>query len=294
MADRVLIGVGNLAIDGAVVENPTTFELEIATEEFSIPYRGGVGGGTYKKKTRISAINWTATVHDYSAAMLARHFRGDVTDVAADAVSNEEQSVIAGGLITTDYMIDVDETVTITHGAGAHATSTAFALGDWIYEGSNLYKVTVAGTTGGTAPTWPTDGSTVVDGTVTWIDMGTFAAVKGTDFSVSAAGITDLAVGMPAGCPIKISYTKRAGEEVNIGTTATTAIPVTFDGYNEEDDTPLVAQLYLNDVAASGGVPIITEGYGGATISGTVLIDSSQPVGKSKYGKVIWGNERVV
>lgn len=54
----------------------------------------------------------------------------------------------------------------------AWTASTALALG--VYKSpttlnGNLYRVTTAGTTGGTQPTWPTTiGGTVVDGTVTW------------------------------------------------------------------------------------------------------------------------------
>lgn len=36
----------------------------------------------------------------------------------------------------------------------------------------HIYKCTVAGTSGGTEPTWPTDGSPVTDGQVTWQDIG--------------------------------------------------------------------------------------------------------------------------
>lgn len=36
----------------------------------------------------------------------------------------------------------------------------------------HYYKVTVAGTTSGSEPTWPTDGTTVSDGGVTWEDQG--------------------------------------------------------------------------------------------------------------------------
>ena len=42
----------------------------------------------------------------------------------------------------------------------------------------HIYEVTVAGTSSGTEPTWPTNGGTVVDGGVTWIDRGLQAEVK--------------------------------------------------------------------------------------------------------------------
>ena len=40
--------------------------------------------------------------------------------------------------------------------------------------GTHYYKVTVAGTSDATEPTWPTDGTTVVDNEVTWQDLGAY------------------------------------------------------------------------------------------------------------------------
>jgi len=58
----------------------------------------------------------------------------------------------------------------------SRANSTAYSLGDLVIPAvSNdyTYKCTVAGTTASSAPTWPTStGDTVVDGTVTWKNMG--------------------------------------------------------------------------------------------------------------------------
>lgn len=55
--------------------------------------------------------------------------------------------------------------------------STLYAIGDrcWVGEPAPLghwYECEAGGTTGSSAPTWPTDGSTVTDGTVTWRDKG--------------------------------------------------------------------------------------------------------------------------
>lgn len=63
--------------------------------------------------------------------------------------------------------------------------SAAFSLGDVIAPvvvsaglqvgNGHLYQCTTAGTTSSTAPTWPTGGGTVTDGTVVWTDLGTSA-----------------------------------------------------------------------------------------------------------------------
>jgi len=52
--------------------------------------------------------------------------------------------------------------------------SQAYALGNLVSPGNgHYYQCTAAGTSDAAPPTWPTDGSTVADGTATWQDMGT-------------------------------------------------------------------------------------------------------------------------
>ena len=67
---------------------------------------------------------------------------------------------------------------------------TTYAAGDFVVPtapNGHFYECTVAGDADATEPTWPTDGSTVVDGTVTWQDMGLIIAASGTDYTVSSA-----------------------------------------------------------------------------------------------------------
>lgn len=53
--------------------------------------------------------------------------------------------------------------------------STGYLVGDFVIPTSingHVYECTVAGTSDVTEPVFPEDGSTVVDGTVTWLDIG--------------------------------------------------------------------------------------------------------------------------
>ena len=60
----------------------------------------------------------------------------------------------------------------------AFVATTALALGAYVLNAGRYYKVTTAGTTGGSAPVFPTTtGQTVTSGTVVFTDTGTVAPV---------------------------------------------------------------------------------------------------------------------
>lgn len=69
------------------------------------------------------------------------------------------------------------------------AASWAYSLGDItrpVSSNSHLYQCTTAGTSGSSAPTFPTGGGTVTDGTAVWTDLGTSATAVA--MSVAATG----------------------------------------------------------------------------------------------------------
>ncbi len=74
----------------------------------------------------------------------------------------------------------------------AWAASQAYAAGTTVLanpDNGHFYKCTVAGTSGNSAPTaWPTDGSTVTDGGVTWQDMGTQTTIATTALTFDSTG----------------------------------------------------------------------------------------------------------
>ena len=61
-----------------------------------------------------------------------------------------------------------------------HAVSTAYLAGDYVTSGLHYYRAENDGTSGGSAPTFPTDGGTVNDNDITWKDMGEIPVLLGT------------------------------------------------------------------------------------------------------------------
>jgi hypothetical protein len=97
--------------------------------------------------------------------------------------THETKSDLTNEVTGTNYVAGGttlgSKTVTYTAAnswATTAATTTAYAVGDIVKpSGGNghLYRCIVAGTSGGSAPTWPTvSGQTVADGSVTWAEIG--------------------------------------------------------------------------------------------------------------------------
>lgn len=119
------------------------------------------------------------------------------------------------------------------------ATTTGYNRGDIVKpSGGNgyLYQAVIAGTSGGSAPTWPTVvGTTVVDGTVTWLNIGTAVTVLGAaspvwtssggGFTASYALVYDSTPGSAATNPVIAYGALSAPLSPNNGGTLTITIP---------------------------------------------------------------------
>lgn len=263
-------------------------ELVTAVEEDAkklTDYTKG-GGGTYASARRITSVKITAKLHDLNRKNLARALFGDSSIIDAGVVATEAHTAYQGGLIR---LTNIKPTaVTITSTAPAWVDMTVTALGAQILEGTHLYQATVAGTTGSVEPTWPTTGGTVVDGGVTWQDLGVFAAVADTDFEVRQEGIYILAGGIPDGAEVNVAYSHEGYDIVQALTQSGTILEMSFGGVNEADsNAPLVVDLFRVSLGAAKNIGFIGDDFASLDLEGELLIDTSKTgTGISRYMKI--------
>jgi len=136
----------------------------------------------------------------------------------------------------------------------AWAASTAYTVGQSISPPSangHIYQCTSAGTSGATPPsTWPTDGSTVTDGGVTWKDMGTQTTINTTPLTFDSNG----------------NLTSPTGNVDNITATGladgASALKFNWNLYNASN-APLITQVASTSVTSAA----VADGYGSGSLT---------------------------
>lgn len=134
---------------------------------------------TDQVKTVTVAVAQNATKYDVTINALTASFTSD-----ADATAAEISAGLKAAIDLTTAIIVVADgtgsiTLTTTATLTAHADTTAQVVGDIRTNAGQIYKVTVAGTTGsGTAPTGTVFGIEEVDGGVTWKNVGTVVTLE--------------------------------------------------------------------------------------------------------------------
>lgn len=297
---RGYIGKGPIAVQqrGAnvapiAIGNCKALNLAIETDRKARVDYQGAGGGELDVVERITAMTGEMTVDDFNPANLARALRGDSTAVASALVATESITLYGGSKAFFAYIPDPDSAVTVTVAVtDAWEAETVYAVGDKIVDTGRLYVATVGGTSHtATEPTWPTDGTTVTDGTVTWKDLGTTTLVLNTHYQRTRSGIEALAAGTQFdahGTPLTVSYTKNAQYLIQALTDAGTEYLMVFDGLNEVDSgNPIVARLHRVKFSPTSGMDLIGDEFGELTLSFSVLKDEGiTTAGLSQYMQI--------
>jgi len=212
-------------------------------------------GQIIASKTIIEDILGNLTLHQWSAQNLAWALSGDyeAEAVTGDDVTAEEITAVLDEFVRLEFADVSAVTVTRPNGddAGTWAAEATYEAG--VYKiptvpNGHFYKVTVGGTTATTEPTWPTDGTTVIDATVTWQDMGTIKAVVDTDYELQArlGMIQALSTGgIEDGETLEVDYTYATKDayKVNIGTDALIRVAILADLEDEYTGEALSMEL---------------------------------------------------
>lgn len=295
---RSFIGKGKiyagLRTGGAAfpIGNVAALSLAITEEKKELLDYTSAGGGTKDTLSRISAIEGTMNVHDFSPENLALVLRGEVDTEATGSVAAEAHTAYTNGFLGLTYLPDTSASVTpVIAVSASHATTTAYAEGDTILASAVVYQCTTAGTSGGSAPTFNTTlGDTTSDGTVTWTSRGAVTMVDGTDYEVGKAGIFILSTAsrFALGLPITVAYTKNPAEIVQALVSSSTEYTLQFDGLNEVDSgNPYYVKIHRIKFGVTAGLDMIGDDFGALEVKFDVLQDTTiSGTGISQYLKI--------
>lgn len=253
------------------------------------------GGGELDVSENITSLTAELSVNDIKPETMAVALRGTLQKLASQAIADEDQDAWSGERVTFRYIPDPDQAITVAIGSNVvWAATTAFALGAVHVDGGHAYQVTTAGTSAGTEPVWPTNGTTVTDGTVVWKDLGAVALVKDTHYAHTAHGIKFIAGGDSLflddyPLPLVVAYTRNVQYAIQALVDAGTEFEVTVDGLNENDSgNPVVVRYFRCKFSPTSGFARIGNEFAELPLTMTVLKDESRGgSGLSQYMEIL-------
>lgn len=264
--------------------NVTTINESIEVDRTSRPSFKDASGGELDVEEIVSSYTFEATVDDLSPENIALAFLGTSTEMESLAITDEEVNVWAGVQQALKYIPDTDVALTVEIDASdAHATDTAYAVGDTILEGGRAYLAVVAGTSDSTPPTFVTDLSTFTDGTVTWKDLGDPALTEGTHFETTPHGLRVLASEadrfheeLPI--PLLVDYTRNPQYVIQALVNSGQEFAIDWHGLNSIDSgNPIIGRYFRIKFSPTSGFSRHGgDDFASLTLSGTVLADENQ------------------
>ena len=187
----VALASANTAVEYVVqaaptaTDAPTSWVLEASADGvnwYTVDRRSGQSFTNGEEKTfAITAYRIPGTVtEEGTGTPLARRvmafdyvtgtFKGEAT---SDAGTGQYEIAVAGD--------DAVLVAALEYYGQRWRTETEYVLGDRVFPttgNGHWYEAESAGTTAASEPVWPTDGSTISDGSVTWRDKGTMEAPR--------------------------------------------------------------------------------------------------------------------
>ena len=303
MLDYSYVGTGRTymrerGVTGAWVEvgNVSALALGVTEEKKSILNYMQPGGGAYNELSRISSVELTASLAELSPANIARAMYGTTTETAgAGAVNTALGAAYQDSFLPVPGVFDaaVAPVISAVNGDAAvtRANSTAYALGVYYVPAiSNgfYYKVTTAGTTAGTPPTFPvTVGGTVADGTATVTMMGRIVLDDEDDYAIRSGGVYILPDAFVTDTEtFQIDYTTETVDVVQALVNSGKEFEVIFTGVNEARSPGKghTVRMHRVRINAASSLGFIGDDYQQLEITGTLLPDTAiVAAGLSQY-----------
>jgi hypothetical protein len=274
--------------------NATAFSLQSNAE---VKEQTAKGRTNYGQVIAAATINqppsFSVTLNQLNMKTIAMALLGSLSEIDVSAASVSDESVAMATLDKyfrlTNRMVDTESGLTVNRQAGSTAAAwqgeTTYAVGDYCVPttpNDHFYKCTAAGDSAASEPTWPTDGSTVTDGTVTWQDMGLIEAGQETDFEIiSRTGmIRALSTGqIEAGETLLVSYDYASitGLEALGAVQPTIKAYLFLDGINLVNGKDTEVEVWEVQLKPDSPVDFLADDFNSLELSGT----PKTPAGKS-------------
>jgi len=226
------------------------------------------------------------TLNQIDKTNLAMAFLGDYETIAvtAGSVANEAVTALAAGKdLELSKRNITDGSVVVNRKDGENAAdweaATAYALGDFVVPttpNGHYYQCTTAGTSDASEPTWPTDGSTVTDGTVVWTDVGVIEAVEDADYEINyRLGLFKILDGgdLIAGDELLVDfdYGAESGYKVKGSTKPTIKAMLMLDGKNLANGKTSIVKVYEAQLTPTSPVDFLSDEFTTLELTGTMI-----------------------
>lgn len=268
--------------------NATKFELKANADRKVLPSNQR---GTYGMALRVATLAKDADlnidINDPEREVFTVGFLGEAETIAITAGSVTDEVKTApqpGKAYALNYREISAVAIVRANGddAAAWAATTAVALGAFrvpTAANTHFYKCTAAGTTAASAPTWPTDGTIVTDGTVTWKDMGTIIAALNTDYTIGVDGARLGWISLPDDSRMEFdeplshdySYAARSGYRVKGATQPVRKVRWFLDGESLEDGRPVYIEVYETQAMPTNAIDFLSDNWQSLSISATPI-----------------------
>lgn len=217
---------------------------------------------------------------EFNPEVMTLLFRGVMSIVAQTSGSNVTETFTATvGLYKRLGNGNLQTGVVVKHGAGvtaadwvATAAKTVGAYCIPTVANGHYYRCTVAGTTGASEPSWPTNGGDVVDGTATWVDKG-LITLASSEYTINySIGMIQPLAGTTVvdGETLSVTYSHNAVNGKRIAGAAAPPVigQLLFEGVNLSTQEKVRVEVPEIVLTPSGEVDLASDGFSAMGLEG--------------------------